>query len=203
MIKAIETLYKGYRFRSRLEARWAVFFDALGIDWEYEPEGFEMADGTRYLPDFYLPTFSGGMWCEVKPNGGDFVKARKFSLEARVPIWLCEGEPTTREYWIEGCNLPNDESTEPWGCEGIPCFDQATSENRMFWQPGYCDEDGTIPQDMLYQGQSKLEKAVLAARQARFEFGANELGMEHKHAKSNPQGHDLHQRKYPDVGPEF
>jgi hypothetical protein len=28
-IKAIETSYKGYRFRSRLEARWAVFFDAL------------------------------------------------------------------------------------------------------------------------------------------------------------------------------
>ena len=31
-IKAIETYYKGYRFRSRLEARWAVFFDAAGIN---------------------------------------------------------------------------------------------------------------------------------------------------------------------------
>lgn len=28
-VKAIDTVYKGYRFRSRLEARWAVFFDAL------------------------------------------------------------------------------------------------------------------------------------------------------------------------------
>lgn len=26
-IKAIDTIYKGYKFRSRLEARWAVFFD--------------------------------------------------------------------------------------------------------------------------------------------------------------------------------
>ena len=33
MIKAIPTEYKGYRFRSRLEARWAVFFDACGADW--------------------------------------------------------------------------------------------------------------------------------------------------------------------------
>lgn len=41
-IKAIETSYKGYRFRSRLEARWAVFFDALGIEWEYEKEGYEL-----------------------------------------------------------------------------------------------------------------------------------------------------------------
>ena len=39
MITPIETIYKGYRFRSRLEARWAVFMDACGADWEYEPEG--------------------------------------------------------------------------------------------------------------------------------------------------------------------
>lgn len=35
-IKPIQTRYKGYHFRSRLEARWAVFFDALGIAWKYE-----------------------------------------------------------------------------------------------------------------------------------------------------------------------
>jgi hypothetical protein len=66
--KAIETVYKGYRFRSRLEARWAVFFDELGIEWLYEPEGFSKpSDGdtfVRYLPDFYLPEF--GTWVEVK-----------------------------------------------------------------------------------------------------------------------------------------
>lgn len=53
-IKAIETIYNGYRFRSRLEARWAVFFDALGIEYEYEPEGFSLDYGIRYLPDFAL-----------------------------------------------------------------------------------------------------------------------------------------------------
>jgi hypothetical protein len=35
----IPTRYKGYHFRSRLEARWAVFFDALGLRWQYEVEG--------------------------------------------------------------------------------------------------------------------------------------------------------------------
>jgi hypothetical protein len=39
--------YNGYRFRSRLEARWAVFFDELGVAYRYEPEGFELG-GTRY-----------------------------------------------------------------------------------------------------------------------------------------------------------
>lgn len=53
MLQAIETKYKGYNFRSRLEARWAVFFDALNVRWEYEKEGFNLA-GDYYLPDFFL-----------------------------------------------------------------------------------------------------------------------------------------------------
>ena len=63
MIKAIETEYNDYRFRSRLEARWAVFFDALGIKYEYEKEGFDV-NGTWYLPDFWLP--EQDCWYEVK-----------------------------------------------------------------------------------------------------------------------------------------
>ena len=62
--KAIETCYNGYLFRSRLEARWAVFFDALCIKYEYEPEGLVLSDGTGYLPDFYLPDFN--CYFEVK-----------------------------------------------------------------------------------------------------------------------------------------
>lgn len=76
-IKAIETTYKGYRFRSRLEARWAVFFDTLGIPWKYENEGYQKEIDTdlgtktiRYLPDFFLPSRwgKGGMFVEVKGN---------------------------------------------------------------------------------------------------------------------------------------
>jgi hypothetical protein len=63
-IKPIETVYKGYRFRSRLEARWAVFFDELGVKWLYEHEGFELPGVGRYLPDFYLPEFDE--YVEVK-----------------------------------------------------------------------------------------------------------------------------------------
>lgn len=65
MIKVIETKYKGYNFRSRLEARWAVFLDALGIKWEYEKEGYVVGNNDRpYLPDFYLPETQ--TWVEVK-----------------------------------------------------------------------------------------------------------------------------------------
>lgn len=65
MVKPIETVYKGYRFRSRLEARWAVFFDAIKAKWLYEPEGFRSESGECYLPDFYLPEID--TYVEVKP----------------------------------------------------------------------------------------------------------------------------------------
>lgn len=79
-LKAIETRYKGYRFRSRLEARWAVFFDALGLRWEYEPQGFDLG-GVRYLPDFRVTSPQGMVtWYEIKPEqGGDESKLQRFA----------------------------------------------------------------------------------------------------------------------------
>jgi hypothetical protein len=65
-IAAIETKYDGHRFRSRLEARWAVFMNDVGIPWEYEPEGYVVPTPMgriRYLPDFWL---GSGQWGEVK-----------------------------------------------------------------------------------------------------------------------------------------
>lgn len=63
-IKPIQTEYNGLKFRSRLEARWAVFFDTAKIKYEYEPEGYEDENGNRYLPDFYLPDYD--IYVEVK-----------------------------------------------------------------------------------------------------------------------------------------
>lgn len=66
-------------FRSRLEARWAVFFDTLGVPFSYEPEGFDM-DGLRYLPDFWLP--EQRLWIEVKPVKPSAIEIKKAALLA-------------------------------------------------------------------------------------------------------------------------
>ena len=97
--RAIQTVYNGYRFRSRLEARWAVFFDALGIRYEYEPEGFELDDGTRYLPDFYLPDINGGTYVEVKGQMDDksYRKVQAFWKEGDRPLYVLGGLPTQAE----------------------------------------------------------------------------------------------------------
>jgi len=55
----------GRRFRSRTEARWAVFFQNLGVHWEYELQGY-IVRGHAYLPDFWIEDWSA--WFEVKPT---------------------------------------------------------------------------------------------------------------------------------------
>lgn len=88
-IKAIETTRNGWRFRSRLEARWSVFFDALGIPFEYEMEGFELSSGW-YLPDFWLPTFR--LWFEIKPPDGECYHATAMQQSGK-PIIVANGSP--------------------------------------------------------------------------------------------------------------
>jgi hypothetical protein len=68
----IPTRYGGYLFRSRLEAKWAVFFDLLRVKWEYEPEGFVLPGNVHYLPDFRVTGPTGVVaWYEVKPLGSE------------------------------------------------------------------------------------------------------------------------------------
>lgn len=69
-IQMLPTFYAGIKFRSRLEARWAIFFDHCGIKWEYEPEGYLLEDGTCYRPDFLIHGLvgrvKGDLFVEVK-----------------------------------------------------------------------------------------------------------------------------------------
>lgn len=57
---AIRTLYNGIYFRSRLEAKWAAFFDQMGWTWLYEP-----TELNGWFPDFEVGTV--GTLVEVKP----------------------------------------------------------------------------------------------------------------------------------------
>ncbi len=91
-IIAKPTLYQGVRFRSRLEARWAVFFDALGLAWTYEP----IIEGVNgYLPDFQIGPLA---FVEVKPDSwsGPKQDLDKFADFLRVTdraLFVCVGEP--------------------------------------------------------------------------------------------------------------
>lgn len=77
-IKAIQTKYDGYHFRSRIEARWAVFFNYLGQPYEYEKEGYDLGDGVWYLCDFWLPR--DRVWVEIKGRYPSSIEVTKLRL---------------------------------------------------------------------------------------------------------------------------
>lgn len=182
-IKPIETVYNGYRFRSRLEARWAVFFDVLGIEYEYEPEGFDLGDGVYYLPDFYLPY--DDVWVEIKGKQLDYSERKKIMrfCEAKCDL----AHDGSRFRLLEG-QIPNmiatkitGKNNDPVRVTGIPSFTYVSPDSMLkaneelklgmksklkegvllfaLWRPAYKDAD--------------VINALTKARQARFEHGEN------------------------------
>lgn len=116
MIKAIETVYGKYRYRSRLEARWAVFFDVLGISYEYEKEGFDLGNGVWYLPDFWLPAYEA--WWEVKGTNPSKAEREKLVLLAEGtnnPAFLAWGEVSQ----AKPASAPGDDGCENHNVELI------------------------------------------------------------------------------------
>jgi len=170
VIRAIETQYKGYRFRSRLEARWAVFFDALGVEWQYEPQGYALNGGTvHYLPDFYLPLFSGGIYVEVKPKGGDAEKARLLAKEVLRPVLLAFGEPDTRSF---ECWMPYEAGSSIEITESlVELIDVAFLDKYLTGVNWYEHRLYTWPEASRYDDERDVKRAVYAARSARFEHG--------------------------------
>jgi len=109
-LKAIETRFRGYRMRSRLEARWATVFEYLGLDWQYEMEGFTNSQGQHWLPDFRLNLVGGEvLWVEIKPPGGNTPeledKLYNFSRD-----WAEEG--SDQNFWLIASEVPDPTEVE-------------------------------------------------------------------------------------------
>lgn len=64
-IQAIPTTYDGYTFRSKTEAKWALFFNKIGLPYTHELDGYQISKYRGYLPDFYTEK-NGGWFIEVK-----------------------------------------------------------------------------------------------------------------------------------------
>lgn len=120
-VKPIETRYDGYKFRSRLEARWAIFFNALKIPYLYEVDGFDL-EGTWYLPDFYLPKHD--CFIEIKgvePTPDEIKKAELLSIYSLKRVYIFAGEVGKNTYGDRAYRF------EP------PFFDGSEAEPEIIW----------------------------------------------------------------------
>lgn len=97
--EAKQTVYGGQTFRSRLEARWAIVFDLLEIDWEYEPRVFHTPRG-GYLPDFeiHVKSEKKSSFVEIKgpePVEVDYERAMNVAYETGSRMrFLVGGSPS-------------------------------------------------------------------------------------------------------------
>lgn len=139
MIKAIQTRYDNYHFRSRQEARWAVWFNAVGLPYRYELEGFDLGNGVYYLPDFYLPTLV--LWVEVKgifPDHDEFNKAALLAdqQDAMVHLTWANFDHDTRNdtltFWRDKNGVSHSASGYWFGTiEGWEAANRAAREARF------------------------------------------------------------------------
>ena len=183
-IKPIETVYNGYRFRSRSEARWAVFFDTLGIEYIYEPEGFTFPDGTNYLPDFYLPKMN--TFFEVKGimSDKDAHKIEQLRAHSGKFVTVGYGDMTFEADSWGGEDENGKPITEPdskdmsWLALCTECQQYYFMGSMFSWQCRCCgayDGDGhfwdTATGDLKHIYSDEVKDAIIKARQARFEHG--------------------------------
>lgn len=162
-IRAIPTQYNGYTFRSRLEARWAVYLDSQYIKWEYEKEGYDLGSLGWYLPDFWFPQVD--MWGEVK--GKKFTQKEILKCEALhevtgYPCLFLQGMPDFYVYYA------TDHSDYLVGDHHGYCFD----EHRFYSNCGGNYSKYPDPCDVS-DGMKAMfsEHAIINARSARFEHG--------------------------------
>lgn len=190
MIRAIETHYNGYRFRSRLEARWAVFFDAMHMDYCYEREGFDL-DNKRYLPDFYFPDSKWFLEVKGDPLPDDLYTAAKLATAShRVVLLVSDLEsrgvivhrpPTETDgfmyipaRWAECPVCGGLALADYCGCERcqklstvlVSCMDCGTPGSNIRVKLGKTDPMNT----------PKIISAFTAALSARFEYGETPRG---------------------------
>jgi hypothetical protein len=129
MIQALETRYNGVLYRSRIEARWALFFDTLRIPFEYERQGYDLGAAGWYLPDFWLPTQR--CWFEVKgaePTREEGDKAAALSIATGFPVFVFFG------------GIPNPDV--PSGGDSAYLYDRHGYDCCQTWQ--MCPACGTL-----------------------------------------------------------
>lgn len=177
-MQAIETEYAGWYFRSRLEARWAVFFDVLGLEYVYEAEGFELSNGMKYLPDFWFP--HQDLYFEIKPNqealAQDGRKLLNFVWEFGCHT-ICVGVPgdaTTRTFAVLDKDDPRLRFDTPLGkrweiryrhSDGQRVIAYHKKQKQLWYILKILAADGRITHKKI---MSDIDKATNAARSARF-----------------------------------
>jgi hypothetical protein len=184
-VRAIETLYDGYLFRSRTEARWAVFWKHIGLPFVYEREGYDLG-GTYYLPDYFIPAFDAFVEIKADPPTGEAIrKCELLHKGSGKIVLLLHGQPWHHGYralLFDRDTLANaGEESRPYlegvilqcrRCECLVFVAQDEGGEPYVWQ-GLGHKNRTCDMGTCVEREPELtdalQAAFKAARRERFE----------------------------------
>lgn len=93
MITPIPTVYKHTKFASRLDARWAVFFEKIGFQWHYLLSSTEANPAAAYSPKFWLADQQ--VYVDVRFQEPPQNLRKRMARYARNhALWVIIGNPT-------------------------------------------------------------------------------------------------------------
>ena len=167
-IQVIPTHYNGITYRSRTEARWAVYFDCLRLNHDYEKEGYDL-DGEWYLPDFNVEN----MIVEIKgqePTLHEKTKARNLGQYLKKAIIILIGSPHFLSKHLIFIPPPDQSNTED---------DFNPNSHGWGWHYFYFIDDNGVCINVLShrngaykikfnRGNTPLHEALSAAKNERF-----------------------------------
>jgi len=133
---------KANYFNTEADARWAIFFEELGIPYLYENKFIIISNGSAILPSFYLPNFHEGTYGIVKSFFDDESIEECYLLfeKTKKTVVFLEGMPDYKCQKV----IHDLGQSHPIYSTAIFCADQAQYNNGFFWNPGYEDKDLTI-----------------------------------------------------------
>jgi hypothetical protein len=168
-----------------------VFFNELGLKYDYETEGFDL-NGTKYLPDFWLPAPIES-WFEVKPSNydpddisedEDWFKAHQLCKYSKKDVLIARGPPVYSgdgrhqiswfynvPYWRNGKHGVVECYGDSWRRVIELQFVSATSGDLGLWRHGF----DWLPKCWQHTSCSleAINRAYERAAYARFEHGAS------------------------------
>jgi hypothetical protein len=171
-VRSIPTNYAGCTYRSRVEARWAIWFDSVGLRFQYEPQGFFIRSGA-YLPDFWVEGWR--MFLEVKgvePTDEERRKCAELAIAAECDVLLAVGAPEERFQllWFDRDGEREDRyaiARDKFSAAGFWLVSDSAFDDRGNWIGP--NKTRFLPRGPMFSGA--LDQAFAEARSARFEHG--------------------------------
>lgn len=142
---------------------WIYFLNALkikAISVEDVGVDYDIFSDIGDLPDFWLPSYNGGIFLKIVSEDIKWVPDRQYLETINHSLWLVVGKPQAKVSYLYFLNEDGFATYIPV----IPGFDTAFKQGRLFINPTCIDSKGYIKPSAMKTSGKKLQEALDAVQ---------------------------------------